>query len=484
MIKEGKIVVGISQENKDIELSPKMVNRHGLITGATGTGKTTTLKMLTEDFSSLGVPVFFSDVKGDLGGLMKEFPVTFWDVFQKSGIPLRTTISEMGPVLLSKLLSLNETQEDVLNVVFKIADDEGILLIDTKDLKAMLNYAAENSKNYAMKYGNIPSQTVTTIVRGIVALEAEGAENFFFEPALDIKDWFIGDISGKGMLNILDCRNLVKDSKMYSCFLIWMFSELFEVLPEVGDLDKPRMVFFFDEAHLIFKDMNKKLTEKFVQVVKLIRSKGVGVYFISQTPSDIPDEILSQLGNKIQHGLRAYTPNDEKIVKAVSDSLRSNPNFDTYDTLLNLGTGEALISLLGDDGVPGIVEKCKICAPKTMDINVTEEEKMELIKKSNLYLKYMDSVDRESAYEFLNRMEKKEYNEPVNEPMSQENKRERASLSKEQKSAIKKVGNSAVGTIGREVGKAIGSNFGTFGKRLGGNVGAELARSVLGTLLK
>ncbi|MCQ2554209.1 MAG: DUF853 domain-containing protein [Clostridia bacterium] len=490
MYKDGKIVIGLTEDGKEVTLLPKMMNRHGLITGATGTGKTTTLKTLAEDLSQMGVPVFFSDVKGDLAGLAKEFPVTFWDIFAEKGIQLRTTVSEMGPVLLSKLMDLSDTQSSVLQVIFKIADDKGILLIDTKDLKAMLNHALENNDEYSKIYGNIPQVTATTIIRDIVALEAKGGDRFFFEPALSIADWFRTDENGRGMINILDCQSLISDSTMYATFLIWMFSELFEVLPEVGDLDKPRMVFFFDEAHVIFRDMSKVLRDKFVQVAKLIRSKGVGVYFISQTPKDIPSDVLQQLNNKIQHGLRAYTPNDEKLVKTVADTFRVNPEFDTYKTLINLGTGEALVSTLSEDGVPTVVEKVKVCAPLTMDMKMTDDERQKAILINNLYLKYRDPVDNPSAYEYFMRVEEAESlkEEVPKEKKSSVTKNDsKSSVSKEEyekKKAVKRVTSSAAGTIGRQVGRSIGKNFGSFGKTLGGNVGAELARTIIGNLIK
>lgn len=502
MIKENKILIGNTGE-KEILFDLKMANRHGIISGATGTGKTTTLKTLAEGFSEAGVPVFFCDVKGDLAGISKSHPVTFWDIYGKNGIPCRTTISEMGPTLLAKLMDLNDTQSDILTVVFKIADDQNLLLIDTKDLKSMLQYVADNADDFTADYGNIAKQSVTTILRNIVALEAKGGSEFFQEPALNISDWFQTGMNGYGMLNILDCRQLVSDATMYSTFLLWMLSELFETLPEVGDLDKPRIVFFFDESHLIFRDINKALGQKIEQVVKLIRSKGVGVYFISQSPRDIPDAILSQLGNKIQHGLRAYTPADEKVVRTVADTFRSNSAFDTYDTLLNLGTGEALVSLLEQGGVPQVVEKCKITAPISMDVKMTDEEIGKAVLISNTYLRYQNTVDRDSAYEFFQRMKKQELEEIETVQMTKEQEKadkeamklaekEQKELLKQQekynklvKSQAKKVASSAVGTIGREAGKAIGKTIGgSFGKTLGGNVGAQLGRSILGTLLK
>ncbi len=523
MYKDGKFVIGMAGE-KEIVIEPRMANRHGLVTGATGTGKTTTLKTLAESFSEAGVPVFFSDVKGDLKGMAKNFPVTFWDIYGNGGIPARTTISEMGPILLSKLMDLNDTQSDVLSVVFKIADDQGLLLIDTKDLKSMIQYVAENNKEFASAYGNVTQQTATTIIRNIVAMETKGAENFFAEPALNIADFFVTGAEGKGMVNILDASQLIHDSTLYSTFLLWMLSELFETLPEIGDPDKPRMVFFFDEAHLLFKDINKALMEKIEQVIKLIRSKGVGVYFITQSPKDIPDSILAQLGNKIQHGLRAYTPADEKVVKTVADTFRANPEFNTYETILNLGVGEALVSTLGPDGIPTVVEKTKILAPVSMGVDITDEEKKQYILMNNAYLRYQNMIDRDSAYEFLQRLnekrvleeeeaaaakEQEKYNatqakiaEIEAAKAQKEAEKEAARLQKEQekellriqkeqekqeaarRKAIKQVASTTVGSIGRQIGRSLGSAGGSAGKTIGGNVGAQLARSILGTFLK
>ncbi|MBQ5955268.1 MAG: DUF853 family protein [Firmicutes bacterium] len=523
MYKDGKFVIGMAGE-KEIVIEPRMANRHGLVTGATGTGKTTTLKTLAESFSEAGVPVFFSDVKGDLKGMAKNFPVTFWDIYGNGGIPARTTVSEMGPILLSKLMDLNDTQSDVLSVVFKIADDQGLLLIDTKDLKSMIQYVAENNKEFAASYGNVTQQTATTIIRNIVAMETKGAENFFAEPALNIADFFVTGAEGKGMVNILDASQLIHDATLYSTFLLWMLSELFETLPEIGDPDKPRMAFFFDEAHLLFKDINKALMDKIEQVIKLIRSKGVGVYFITQSPKDIPDSILAQLGNKIQHGLRAYTPADEKVVKTVADTFRANPEFNTYETILNLGVGEALVSTLGPDGIPTVVEKTKILAPISMKEDITPEEKQQYVLMNNAYLRYQNMYDRDSAYEFLQRLNEKKVleeeeaaalkeQEKINATQAKiaeieakkaqkEAEKEAARLQKEQekellrlqkerekeekerKKAIKKVASSAAGSIGRQIGRSLGSAGGTAGKNIGGSVGAQLARSILGTFLK
>ena len=523
MYKDGKFVIGMAGD-KEIVIEPRMANRHGLVTGATGTGKTTTLKTLAESFSEAGVPVFFSDVKGDLKGMAKNYPVTFWDIYGNGGIPARTTVSEMGPILLAKLMDLNDTQSDVLSVVFKIADDQGLLLIDTKDLKAMIQYVAENNKEFAADYGNVSQQTATTIIRNIVAMETKGAENFFAEPALNIADFFVTGAEGKGMVNILDASQLIHDATLYSTFLLWMLSELFETLPEIGDPDKPRMVFFFDEAHLLFKDINKALMDKIEQVIKLIRSKGVGVYFITQSPKDIPDSILAQLGNKIQHGLRAYTPADEKVVRTVADTFRSNPEFDTYQTILNLGVGEALVSTLGPDGIPTVVEKTKILAPVSMGVDITDEEKKQYVLMNNAYLRYQGMVDRDSAYEFFQRLnEKKTLEREEQEAMAaqakisateakqaeiearkaeKEAEKEALRLQKEQekealrlqkeaekeaaarKKAIKQVASTTVGSIGRQIGRSLGSAGGSAGKSIGGNIGAQLARSILGTFLK
>ena len=436
------------------------------------------------------------------------YPSVFWDIYGHMGIPVRTTVSEMGPILLAKLMDLNDTQSDILTIIFKIADDRNLLLIDTKDLKAMLQYVSEHSAELMSEYGNIAKQSVAAILRNVVALEAAGGDEFFGEPALNLSDWFFSnDMSGRGSINILDCRQLVHDTTLYSTFLLWMLSELFETLPEVGDMEKPRMVFFFDEAHLLFKDISKALRSKIEQVIKLIRSKGVGVYFITQSPKDIPDEILGQLGNKIQHALRAYTPADEKAVKAAAQSFRTNPEFDTYEVLTSMGTGEAIISVLDADGIPGVVKKCKILPPQSMMGPISDEEKKQEILKSNLYLRYKDEIDRDSAYEFMERMKKEEASEKQEQAAAAAAAKEAAAAEKEaskraaaaEKAAEKQaaaaereaarrrksVANAAANTIGRELGKTLGKTVGgSFGKKLGGNVGASLARNILGTFLK
>jgi len=515
-----KIWIGDANGTK-VSIEPKMANRHGLIAGATGTGKTITLKVLAESFSDAGVPVFLADVKGDLSGMCKpgednenmqkriakfglaeygfdyhKYPTVFWDIFGKNGIPLRTTISEMGPLMLSKLMELTDAQSDILSIVFKIADDQNLLLIDTKDLKAMLQHISDNNKDFAEAYGNISKQSVGAILRNLVALEAEGAEDFFGEPALNIADWFQADISGKGTINVLDCQSLIHSPTMYATFLLWLMSELFEELPEVGDMDKPRMVFFFDEAHLLFNDISKALQDKIEQVVKLIRSKGVGIYFITQSPKDIPDEVLSQLGNKIQHALRAYTPSDEKAVKAAANAFRPNPDFDTKEVLTALGTGEALISVLDIDGVPGIVQNCRILPPQSQMGPITDEERAQEISACRLSAFYNNEIDSDSAYEFFQRRSKEQASQMQEENFDRDEEdrpaKRKTSTSKKSSgsrrssnTAVSRAARSAGGSLGREIGKAIGKQIGgTAGKNIGGNLGASLGRSILGNLLK
>ena len=543
---DSKILVGKSGE-ENVYIYPRMANRHGMIAGATGTGKTVTLKVLAESFSDCGVPVFLADVKGDLAGMCRPgtenenvksrveamglseagfqlyaYPVNFWDVYGEKGMPLRTTISEMGPLLLSRILGLNDTQSDILTVIFKIADDENLLLIDTKDLRSMLQYVGENAKELSLTYGNISKQSLGAIIRSVIALETEGAESFFGEPALNINDWLCTDCNGKGVIQILDCQKLINNPTMYATFLLWMISELFETLPEAGDREKPKMVFFFDEAHLLFDSAPKVLLEKIEQVVKLIRSKGVGIYFITQNPKDIPDGVLGQLGNKIQHALHAYTPAEQKGAKAAAQSFRANPEFDTYDTLTSLGIGEALISVLDEGGVPTIVKKCNILPPQSQMGALDDEDRKSEILNNLLYSRYSEMVDRDSAYEFLQRkaiadeesakkaaeeealrkqqekeeaaaerQRQREETEAAKAAERQRLKEEAAARKEEEKkkkkvqSAAKSVASSAAGTIGREIGNTVGKSVGgSFGKKLGGNVGASLGRGLLSTLFK
>ena len=401
-----------------------MANRHGLIAGATGTGKTITMKVMAESFSDLGVPVFMADVKGDLSGMCrpgadsenmrsriarfgmenfqyKAYPTRFWDIFGEKGHPVRVTISEMGPVLLSRLFNLTEVQAGVLNIVFKVADEHGLLLLDLKDLRAMLQYVGDNRAEFTTMYGNVSSASVGAIQRALLSFEGEGGELFFGEPALDIRDWMRTDIDGQGYINILSSDRLIQSPTVYSTFLLWMLTELFEKLPEVGDLDKPRMIFFFDEAHLLFDGAPKALVQKIVQVVKLIRSKGVGVYFISQSPSDIPNDVLAQLSNRVQHALRAYTPDEQKAVRAAARSFRKNPGFDTEEVLMALGVGEALVSFLDEEGVPSVAERAFILPPQSLMGPAEERAVQSLIVSDEFDLKYRENVDRESAYEIL-----------------------------------------------------------------------------------
>ncbi len=414
----------IAKAKDPIYLLPKMANRHGLIAGATGTGKTVTLQTLAESFSTRGVPVFMADVKGDLAGISqaggnnpkivaraKELgvtdfkgeasPVVFWDVFGENGHPVRATVSEMGPLLLSRLLDLNDTQEGVLNMVFKIADENGMLLLDLKDLRAMLQYVADNADQFKTQYGNVSAASAGAIQRNLLALESQGADKFFGEPALDLDD-LIQTQGGKGVVNILAADKLMQQSpKVYATFLLWLLSELFERLPEVGDVEKPKLVFFFDEAHLLFADIEKALEEKIEQVVRLIRSKGVGVYFVSQNPLDIPDVVLGQLGNRVQHALRAFTPRDQKAVTAAAQTFRQNPKLNVEKVLTELGVGEALVSMLDEDGKPDVVERAMIVPPRSQVGAITPDQRKQIISSSAIAGHYEKAVDRESAYEKL-----------------------------------------------------------------------------------
>ena len=524
MYYDGKIWFGNSGDEK-IYIYPKMANRHGLIAGATGTGKTVTLKVLAESFSDAGVPVFLADVKGDLAGMcmmgqesdsvkkrvetmglaeagfdFSAYPTTYWDIYGEKGMPLRATISEMGPLLLSRILDLNETQSDILTIIFKIADDEGLLLLDTKDLKSMIQYVSDHVKDYAMEYGNMAKQSLAAILRSVVALEAEGGDKFFGEPAVSIADWLCTDCSGKGAIQVLDCQKLINNPTMYSTFMLWMMAELFETLPEAGDLEQPKMVFFFDEAHLLFDNASKTLLNKIEQVVKLIRSKGVGIYFITQNPADIPDDVLGQLGNKVQHALHAYTPKEQKGAKAAAQSFRENPEFDTYEVLSQLGIGEALVSVLDEEGIPTVVKQCKILPPQSQMGALEDETRKSEILNNLLYTKYTQELDRESAYELLTKKVAVEAEEAAEakaaqaeekqrlkaeEAAKKAEEKEKEAKEKQVKRAVKSVASSATGTIGREIGKTIGNSVGgSFGKRLGGNVGASLGRGLLSTLFK
>ena len=410
-------------ENGPISICGKMANRHGLIAGATGTGKTVTLQVLAETFCQAGVPCFMADMKGDLSGIsqvgrlsgfiqkrLPEFgiedpqfqscPVRFFDVYGEQGHPMRATISDMGPDLLGRLMELNETQTGVLNIVFKIADDNGLLLDDLKDLRAMLNFVGQNAAEFTTQYGNVSTASIGAIQRALLGLENQGADLFFGRPAFDIFDLLQCE-GGKGVMNVLAADKLMLKPKLYSTFLLWLLSELYSTLPEVGDLDLPKLVFFFDEAHMLFEDTSKALTSKIEQVIRLIRSKGVGIYFVTQSPTDIPENILGQLGNRVQHALRAYTPKDQKAVKTAAETFRANSAFDTYEAILQLETGEALVSFLDEKGAPSVVERAKILFPLSQIGAITEDQRAQLIKQSRLYGRYDHPIDRESAYEIL-----------------------------------------------------------------------------------
>ena len=425
MYAENNILVG-ANENTEVYLLSKLANRHGLIAGATGTGKTVTLKTLAEAFSDMGVPVFLADMKGDVSGLakvgepsskttermekynladkgfvFKSYPVEFWDLYGEKGLPIRVTISEMGPQLLSKILNLSEAQEGVLNIVFRVADDENLLLIDLKDLKSMINHVSDNAELYENQYGAVAKKSATTLLRSILTLEDQGGDLFFGEPALELSDFMQCNDEGKGMINVLDSVKLSTAPELYSTFLLWMISELYETMPEVGDLDKPKFVFFFDEAHLLFDDMSPAFQKKVEQIIRLIRSKGIGVYFITQSPSDIPDTVLSQLGNRVQHALHAYTPKEQKAVKTAAETFRPNPEFDTTEVISTLGTGAALVSVLEEKGAPSIVQQVDILPPQSFIGAIEDNYRAELMSISSLRGKYREAVDRESAYEML-----------------------------------------------------------------------------------
>ncbi len=434
VLQSGKVYLGSAI--KDAPLPQYLLlpfgNRHGLVTGATGTGKTVSLQVMAEGFSAAGVPVFCSDIKGDLAGLavageakdvlakraeaigfapeytFGKFPVVFWDLFGKDGHPVRTTVSEIGPLLLARMLDLNDTQEGVLNIAFKIADEEGLLLLDLKDLQALLAHVAEEADQLTVRYGNIAKATIGTVQRALLVLEQQGADQFLGEPALDIRQLIRTDTDGRGVVNILAAAALMTSPRLYATFLLWLLSELFEDLEEVGDPDKPRIVFFFDEAHLLFNDAPKALLERIEQVVRLIRSKGVGVYFVTQSPLDVPDTVLGQMGNRIQHALRAYTPRDTKAVKVAADTFRPNPEFSTFDAITQLGVGEALVSTLQEKGVPSMVEKTLMRPPSSRIGTITDEERRKVIAMSPIGSIYDQPVDRQSAFEVLSvRMETK-----------------------------------------------------------------------------
>ncbi len=485
MLQNGRIWVG--KGANPVYLLPTMANRHGLIAGATGTGKTVTLKVIAEAFSDMGVPVFAADIKGDLAGIavagapnprVEErlrslgvegfqyagFPVRFWDLFGEAGHPVRATVSDMGALLLSRMLGLNDTQAGVLNITFRVADDNGLLLLDLADLRAMLQYVGGHASELTTRYGNVSIQSVGAILRVLLTLEDQGGAKFFGEPALDISDWMQVDAQGKGYVNILHSVKLYMSPALYSTFLLWMLSELFEVLPEAGDLQTPKMVFFFDEAHLLFKDAPKALLEKIQQVVRLIRSKGVGVYFVTQVPSDVPQEVLGQLGNRVQHALRAFTPADQKFVKAAARSFRANPNFDSEKTILELGTGEALVSFLDADGKPSIAERAMVLPPQSSFSAIDDNTRARIISASSMGRKYENAANRKSAFEMLQ----------SESPVPREASREQATTPKRVSAR----------TTERRTRTPLEAAAGSMMTTIGREVGRQIIRGILGSILK
>ena len=563
MLIDNNIYVGLDGAGNRVNLGLSMSNRHGLIAGATGTGKTITMKVLAESFADAGVPVFLCDVKGDVSGICtpgvsspdmearidkfgirdhfiyKGYTTTFWDIFGENGHPVRATVSDMGPELLSRILGLTDAQEGVLNIIFRIADDNGLLLIDLKDLRSMVNYVGEHKDEYTLQYGNIAQASLGGIVRAILPIEDQGGNLFFGEPDLDIMDWIRTDINGIGMINVLDSVKLVNSPRLYSIFLLWMMAELFEKLPEVGDVEKPRLVFFFDEAHILFTDMPSVFVQKIEQMVKLIRSKGVGVFFVTQNPADIPDSVLAQLSNKVQHALRAYTPSEQKAVRAAAQSFRENPAFKTEDVIMELGTGEALVSFLDDEGIPMVTQRTSIVCPQSLMGMADPTVRASMMSSDGMSAKYDAYVDNESAYEVLHgqaevaaeearlaaeraafekekaefeRLKAKEDAAAEKEALKAQEKAEREALKaqekaekealkaqekaekeaqkiieKEQKARERQASN-AVGsvgsTLGREFGKVVGNTIGgTLGKKVGANLGSTLGRGFFKNLV-
>ncbi len=483
------IFIGAGEKRQELIL--KLANRHGLIAGATGTGKTVTLQILAEGFAASGVPVFVADVKGDLSGISQAgkskpflheradtigfedyqfegFPTVFWDLYGKQGHPIRTTISEMGPLLLSRLLELNDTQEGVLNIAFRVADEEGLLLLDLKDLRALMTYVGENAKELSLEYGRVSTASVGAIQRRLLVLDEQGGEKFFGEPALDLFDFMEPAPDGRAHINVLAADELMMAPRLYATFLLWLLSELFEELPEVGDPKKPKLVFFFDEAHLLFKDAPKALEDKIAQVVRLIRSKGVGVYFVTQNPLDVPEEVLGQLGNRVQHALRAFTPRDQRAVKTAADTFRPNPSFKAADVITQLGVGEALVSTLEKKGVPGIVDRTLIRPPSSRMGPITKKERTQIISDSLIGDIYAEERDRESAYELLREMAEDRVREQEREARRRDKAKSRGRSSRT--SGVRRRRSSNRQSVGE-----------AFAKTVARTIGRELVRGVLGT---
>lgn len=508
---------------QDVVLHSKFANRHGLIAGATGTGKTVTLKVLAESFSRLGVPVFLADAKGDVSSLAQAgasnpkfderikslgidsipfaaSPVVFWDLFAEQGHPIRTTITEIGPLLLARMLNLNDTQEGVLSAVFRIADDQGMLLIDFKDLKAMIGYVSEHAAEFKAEYGNLSPASLGAIQRNLLALADQGGDQFFGEPSLNILDFIQTDSNGHGYINILAADKLMNTPKLYATFLLWMLSELFEQLPEVGDMDKPKLVFFFDEAHLLFDNASAALQEKIEQVVRLIRSKGVGIYFVTQNPLDLPESVLGQLGNRVQHALRAFTPKDQKAVKTAADTFRANPEFKVEQAITELAVGEALISCLDEQGTPQVVERAWVMPPYSSFSPISPEQRQTLISQSIVAGIYEKSLDRESAFELLQnkvverqqqavQIEQEKQQAKEQEALAKQQAKEAETLAKQQAREQERIAKEQQKEAEREAKqreKLIQDTVGTFAKSaarsLGGSTGQKIVRGLLGSL--
>ena len=503
-----------SDTSQDIVLHSQFANRHGLIAGATGTGKTVTLKVLAESFSRIGVPVFLADATGDVSSIAKagssnpkfderikslgidsvpfaSSPTTFWDLFGEQGHPIRTTISEIGPLLLAQMLNLNDTQESVLSAVFRVADDQGLLLIDFKDLKSMLTYVSENAASLKAEYGNLSPASLGAIQRNLLALADQGGDKFFGEPSLDIMDFIQTDSNGQGYINLLAADKLMNTPKLYATFLLWMLSELFEKLPEVGDMDKPKLVFFFDEAHLLFDNASPALQEKIQQVVRLIRSKGVGIYFITQSPLDIRENVLGQLGNRVQHALRAFTPKDQKAVKTAADTFRANPEFKVDEAITQLAVGEALISCLDEQGTPQIVEKGMVMPPYSSFSPITPDERKTLMTQSIVAGVYEQEIDRDSAYEMLQRKVSESEQQKQADALSAQQAKEQDALAKQQAKEQERLAKLQAKEAEKEAAaraKLTQDIVGTFAKSaarsLGGSTGQKIVRGLLGSLFK
>jgi DNA helicase HerA-like ATPase len=489
-------------EKRALRLLPRMANRHGLIAGATGTGKTVTLQVISEQLSRAGVPVFVADVKGDLSGLSQPgrehpkidervaflglddyrfegTPVVFWDVFAEQGHPIRATVSDMGPLLLARLLDLNDTQEAILHLIFKLADDEGLMLLDLKDLRSMVAHVGDNAKELRNEYGNISPASIGAIQRALLVLEEQGGDLFFGEPALDLQDFMRTALDGRGIVNLLAASQLIGNPKIYATMLLWLLAELFEELPEVGDPDKPKLVFFFDEAHLLFEDAPKALIDKVEQVVRLIRSKGVGVFFVTQNPLDIPDDVLGQLGNRIQHALRAYTARDQKAVRAAAETFRANPALETEQVITELGVGEALVSFLDSKGVPGMVQQTLIRPPYSRIGPASEEERSRVRAASPVAQKYDQPVDRESAYEILTKRTERRMQEAEEQRRAEE--REAAAEKAEREAARACSRSSGGGRRRQSIGEALAKSA---ARSIGSSLGRQIVRGILGAILK